>query len=111
MTQRPNDQSMHFTSVRNALADVYAIVEQLAALFVCDILETHHEMTATHVPDQRKAAQLLETLLKIGAYFSNVSTNVAALHDLDIREARAARDGVTGIGKSVGQPGVRIRTG
>jgi len=47
---------MRFTLIGNAFANIYVVIEQLAAVFVRDILKTHHEMTATHVPDQRKVA-------------------------------------------------------
>src|SRR5450631_2790099 len=102
---------MRFTLIGNALANIYAVIEQLAAVLVPDILDAHHEMTATHVPDQREVAQLVKTLLQIGAHFSYVTANIALLHDFDILEAGTARDRMTRIRKPVSEPGVRIRAG
>src|SRR6266436_2958034 len=102
---------MRFTVVGNAFANIYVVTEQFAGVFVRDILETHHEMTATHVADQRKPAELVETLFKIGAYLSNVTANIELFHDFDILEAGTARDRMTGIGEPMREPGVRIRTG
>src|ERR1700674_1251565 len=102
---------MSFTLIGNALANIYAVIEQLAAVLVRDILDAHHKMTATHVPDQREVAQLMETLLQIGAHFSNVTANIALLHDFNILESGTARDRVTGIGKPMSEPGVRVRAG
>src|SRR5882757_6046388 len=102
---------MRLTSIRNAFANIQPFVQQLAAVFVRDILDAHHEMTAAHVPDQWKVAQPVETLFEIRTHFSYVTANIAFLHDFDILEAGGARDRMTGIGKPVGEPGVRIGSG
>src|SRR5207248_5158545 len=97
MGDRAHQHAPPLARFGDALADTDLGRKQLLCLFVGNILDAQHEMTAAHIPDDRQIDQLLEPALEVWPDLADMAADVLAFHDLDILESRRTAHGMAGI--------------